>query len=92
VKARLGFGPGTNLLTIKLDDAWTLPSMNVNAGVDIPLDARNALFVNAGYNFFADQQTDFEGWSFTLGYKRFFRWQPLPAARETAPRAPAARP
>ncbi len=83
---------GTNLLTVKLDDAWTLPSINLNAGFDVPLNARNSLFVNAGYNFFRDQQEDFAGWSFTLGYKRFFRWRPPPVEKETAPQAHAARP
>lgn len=72
-KVKVGFGPFPNLINLELSDKWLLPSVNTNLGLDVPLNKRSALTFNAGYNFFFDQESDFEGPAFTVGWKRFFR-------------------
>jgi len=70
-KVKVGFEPLPNI-GIKLSDSWFLPSVNLNIGMDIPLNERNLLFCNAGYAFFWEQEHDFSGPAFTIGWKRFF--------------------
>lgn len=71
-KVKVGFNPLPNI-GIKLSDSWLLPSVNLNMGFDIPLNERNLLFCNAGYAFFWEQEHDFSGPAFTIGWKHFFR-------------------
>lgn len=71
-KVKVGFKPLPNI-GIKLSDSWFIPSVNLNLGVDIPIDDKNQLFCNAGYAFFSDQDQDFNGAAFTIGWKHFFR-------------------
>lgn len=70
-KVRLQLRPIPNL-GIRLDDAWLVPSVNLNVGLEMPINERSALFVNGGYAFFDRQRHDFAGPTFTLGYKYFF--------------------
>lgn len=71
-KVKVGFKPLPNI-GIKLSDSWFIPSLNVNVGLDIPVDDKNQLFCNAGYAFFTEQQQDFNGAAITIGWKHFFR-------------------
>lgn len=71
-KVKAGFKPLPNI-GVRLSDSWFLPSVNLNLGFDIPLDERNLLFCNAGYAFFWEQEHDFSGPAFTIGWKHFFR-------------------
>lgn len=71
-KVKVGFVPFGNTLSLKLDDAWWVTSVNANIGVDMPISRRTHLTCNAGYNFFFNRAYDFEGSAFTLGIKRYF--------------------
>ncbi len=73
VKVKLGFNPIRNLLNVGLHDDWTIPSVGGVVGVDIPLTKRSVLSLNASANKFSDQELDFDGPSFTIAWKRFFR-------------------
>jgi len=70
---RLGFGLVRSLGKIEFEDDWVLPSVNLNAGVDIPWSKRSVLVFNAGYNFFEDQKKDFNGTAYTVGWRYFFK-------------------
>jgi len=72
-KTKLGFKPLPNFLNIELSDSWFLPSLNLNAGLDIPVGPRSQLSIGGGYTFFWKQEFDFEGASYTLAWKYFFR-------------------
>ena len=73
VKVKAGFKPLGNLINLEQSDAWLLPSINTNVGLDVPFNKRNCLSLNAGYNFFADRQYDFGGPSFTVAWKHYLR-------------------
>ena len=70
-KVRLQLRPFPNL-GIRLEDAWLVPSINLNVGLEVPVNEHNILFGNAGYAFFDKQRQDFEGPAFTLGWKFMF--------------------
>jgi hypothetical protein len=72
-KVKAGLKPFPNILNLELDDSWFIPSVNINVGADIPLNKQSSFFVNAGYNYFDTQDFDFEGPSYTVGLKWFFR-------------------
>ncbi|MFO7975041.1 MAG: hypothetical protein R6V12_10455 [Candidatus Hydrogenedentota bacterium] len=71
-KVKVGFVPFGNILSLKLDDAWWVSSVNANIGLDMPITRRTHLTCNAGYNFFFNRAYDFEGSAYTLGIKRYF--------------------
>ncbi len=79
-KIKLGFRPFPNFVNVELSDAWTLPSATTVAGFDMPLSKNTALTVNVAYNYFWDQEFDFEGWAFTIQWKRFFHGPKLRGA------------
>ena len=71
--ARVQIGlKGLPNIGIKLDDKWVLPSLNVHAGLDFPVNNRSAISVNTGYNHFWEQEQDFEGWAISMTYKYLF--------------------
>lgn len=71
--ARVQIGlKGLPNIGIKLHDTWVLPSLNIHAGFDFPINRRDAISVNAGFNHFWEQEDDFEGWAFSFTYKHFF--------------------
>ncbi len=72
-KAKVGFKPLGTLVQVQVSDHWVLPSLNLCMGADMPLTKQSLVSVNAGYNFFEDREFDFEGFAFTVGWKRFFR-------------------
>ncbi len=72
-RVQLGMGPIKDLVSIRLKEDWLLPSLNVNAGVDIPWSKNSVLVFNGGYNFFSDQRQDFNGAAFTIGWRYFFK-------------------
>ena len=72
-KIKVGFRPLGNLVNLELRDSWTLPSINTNVGLDIPLSKRNTISLNAGVNFFFDEKEDFEGTAFTITWKHFLK-------------------
>jgi hypothetical protein len=45
----------------------------MNIGVDIPVNADNALVLNAGYNISFSRGYDFDGTAFTVGWKHYFK-------------------
>ena len=70
-KAKLGLAPLPNFLNLELGDSWTLPSATIVGGLDLPLSQDTTLTVNAGYNHFWDQEFDFEGYAFTIQWRRY---------------------
>lgn len=70
-KVKVGFRPFGNLVSLRLEDAWVLPSVNTNVGLDVPISKRGALSFNAGVNFFFEEEQDFEGTAFTIAWKHF---------------------
>jgi len=72
VKAKVGFKPFDNIVSLKLDDGWLVSSVGANVGLDAPITGRTHVTFNAGYNFFLDRAWDFEGPAYTLGVKRYF--------------------
>ena len=71
-KAKLGLAPLPNFLNLELGDSWTLPSATIVGGFELPLSRDTTLTVNAGYNHFWDQEFDFEGYAFTIQWRRYF--------------------
>jgi hypothetical protein len=71
-KAKLGLVPLPNFVNLELGDSWTLPSATIVGGFDLPLSQDTTLTVNAGYNHFWDQEFDFEGYAFTIQWRRYF--------------------
>lgn len=71
-RIRLGLGPFKSPVRITITDSWALPNITFVAGVDIPINRRSALIVNAGYSFFRRERQDFEGAAFTLGWRYMF--------------------
>jgi hypothetical protein len=71
-KVQIQFVPLPNL-TIKLDDKWFIPSFQFRLGYDIPIDRRNLLQFNLGYQWFTAEQHDFNGPVFSISWKSFFR-------------------
>ncbi|MCC6698057.1 MAG: hypothetical protein IT365_20715 [Candidatus Hydrogenedentes bacterium] len=72
-KVKVGFKPFDNFLNYKEDDEWILPSASANIGVDVPLNKRSQVSINASYNRFNDERDDFEGPSYTIIWKRYFK-------------------
>lgn len=72
-KVKLGLQPLPNLVNIELSDAWTLPSLTAVGGFDLPLSRNSTLTFNGGYNFFREQEFDFEGYAFTVQWRRYFK-------------------
>jgi hypothetical protein len=60
-------------LLVKLEDNWTIPSLNAHLALDVPLGQRHTLSMNGGYTWFKDQKDDFEGFSFSITVRHFFR-------------------
>lgn len=71
-KAKLRFAPFDNIVSYSERDAWLVPSYGVFAGLDVPVNKRNVLIVNGGYNLFSRRRADFEGAAATLGWKYLF--------------------
>lgn len=71
-KVQLQFVPFPNL-TIKLTDKWFIPSFQARLGWDIPIDERNLLQFNMGYQWFTKETQDFNGPVFGISWKSFFR-------------------
>ncbi len=71
-KAKLGLAPLPNFVNLELGDSWTLPSATIVGGFDLPLSRDTTLTMNAGYNHFWDQDFDFEGYAFTIQWRRYF--------------------
>lgn len=69
---RLGLWPFEEAIKVKLNDSWALPNITLVAGLDIPLNQRSAIILNAGYSFFWKEKQDFAGPAFTLGWRYVF--------------------
>ena len=69
---RLGLWPFEEAVKVKLNDSWALPNITLVAGLDIPLNQRSAIILNAGYSFFWQEKQDFAGPAFTLGWRYVF--------------------
>lgn len=72
-KVKAGFGKSTHLLDLELNDNWWVTSFNANVGAEIPVDERNALSLNAGYNFAFTRGFDFDATALTVGWKYYFK-------------------
>lgn len=70
-KAKVGLVPLPNFVNIELGDAWSLPSATLVGGFDLPLSKDTTLTVNGGYNYFWEQASDFEGYAFTIQWRRY---------------------
>lgn len=69
---RLGLWPVKEALKVKLRDSWTLPNITLVGGIDIPLNKRSVLILNAGYSFFWKEKRDFAGPAVTIGWRYMF--------------------
>jgi len=72
-RVRVGLWPVKELVKIRLSDTWGIPSLNLNAGVDIPVSKNSVIALNAGYNFFQEEKQDFNGSAYTVAWRYFFR-------------------
>jgi hypothetical protein len=72
-KVKVGFTDFTHIVDLTLKDHWWVTTFNANIGADIPLDRRNALTLNVGYNRSLTQAFDFDGGEFTVGWKHYFK-------------------
>lgn len=70
-KVSIQFVPFPNI-GIKLHDKWFIPSYQARIGWDIPIDRRNLLQFNAGYQWFTEEERDFNGAVFSIAWKSFF--------------------
>ncbi|HOC69781.1 MAG TPA: hypothetical protein PKO23_13340 [Candidatus Hydrogenedentes bacterium] len=73
VKAKAGLTNYTHFLNLDLEEHWWVTTYNMNIGVDIPVNADNALVLNAGYNISFSRGYDFDGTAFTVGWKHYFK-------------------
>jgi hypothetical protein len=69
---RLGLWPFKEAVKVKLSDKWALPNITLVAGLDVPLNKRSTIILNAGYSFFWKEKQDFAGPAFTLGWRYMF--------------------
>ncbi len=65
--------PAMRLFEVDLKDNWWVAGLNANLGADVPLSERDALTLNAGYNFALTRGFDFDAAAFTLGWKHYFK-------------------
>lgn len=72
-KVKIAMLPFPNFVNLKLGDEWSVLSVNLNAGFDMPLNERHVFNFNAGYTKFWEQDHDFSGPVFTVGWKYFLR-------------------
>jgi hypothetical protein len=73
-KARidLGLGPFDQLVKVRLGDNWSIWSVNMNVGFDVPITRRNQVNINIGKSFFFDHDDDFGGTVFSVTWKYLF--------------------
>lgn len=71
-KAKAGLKPFPNFLNLEVKDHWWVTAFNINIGADIPINERNLLVLNAGYNFSFSRAYDFDAVAVTVGWKRYF--------------------
>lgn len=71
-KAKAGLKPFPNFLNLEVKDNWWVTAFNINVGADIPINKRNLLVLNAGYNFSFSRAFDFDAVAVTVGWKRYF--------------------
>lgn len=69
---KLGLGPVDKLIDIKLEDTWRIWSVNLNVGMDVPVNRRNQLNVNIGRSMFFAHDDDFGGTVFSVTWKHLF--------------------
>ena len=72
-KVKIGFKPFRDIISLKLEDAWGIPSYGPVIGLDIPLTENSALSMNASYNWFTSEQDDFNGPAYTVVWKHLFK-------------------
>lgn len=72
-RVRMGLWPVKDLIDVRLSDSWVIPSLNLNVGLDIPMNRNSVLALNAGQNFFREEKQDFNGPAFTVAWRYFFR-------------------
>lgn len=72
-RVKVGFKPFPNLVSVEVHDRWLVPSVSASVGVDVPVSKRVVLELNAGYNFFFKEESDFEGPSIVAAWKFFIK-------------------
>ncbi len=72
-RIKVGFHPVPYLVDVKISDAWYVPSINANLGIDFPIGKKTTFVVGGGYNFFDYKKEDFGGSSFTATLNYFFK-------------------
>lgn len=71
-RVKVGFKYLGNLVNVKLEDSWRVWSVNMNLGLDIPINRRHQFNMNLGYSYFFEQHSDFGGPVFSMSWKYHF--------------------
>ena len=71
-RANLGLGPFDTVASMKLGDAWSVWSTNLNVGFDLPVSRNDQVNVNFGRSYFFGHDSDFGGPVFSVTWKHLF--------------------
>ena len=72
VRAKIGLKPFNKIIDARLEDNWSIWSVNLNVGVDVPITRRNQINANFGQSIFFARDYDFGGPVFSLTWKYYF--------------------
>ncbi len=71
-KVKVKFEPIFPVVSLDLSDSWPIYSVDMNLGLEIPLRKKDEFVVSIGYSKFLRLEEDFDSFTITLEYKRFF--------------------
>ncbi len=72
-KVKVKFEPFLPLVDLHLSDCWPTFSVDMNLGFEIPLKTQDEFVISFGYSKFLQLEEDFDSFTITLEYKRFFK-------------------
>ncbi|MCX8063939.1 MAG: hypothetical protein N3G21_02055 [Candidatus Hydrogenedentes bacterium] len=72
-RVKVKFEPVFPIVDLELSDKWPTLSVDMNLGLEIPLKKMDEFVVSVGYSKFLHLEEDFDSFTITLEYKRFFK-------------------